>query len=249
VINSREFVRSDEVKTEIEALVERKKRLQLFLQPVMSISNKKVFGYEVLSRGAPGSILEDFSPFIYAGDYNLGKKLDRVALETIIKNIKNFPDAYIFINSFLSNLGFLHELLKSISGDYKVVIEIDFSTELVEINEVLENVVKIKELTFASFAIDDLGKYSLDPRLYDLIMPEFLKVDICLTRGISEDVTKQKVLDDILILSNEIGSRLILEGVEERSDSNYLKTQGFELAQGNIFQRPREYSFFTRVRS
>ena len=218
----------DEIRVQIEALIDRSKELQLYLQPVVYFIDRKAFGYEVLSRGARKTELEELSPFIFAGNYSLGQELDRVALQTIISNLGNLPKANLFVNCFLSNLEFLYDLLKDGHFEHRIIVEIDFCTELVDIKKTLVDISLIRSLSFVSFAIDDLGKYSLDRKLYDLIRPAFLKVDICLTKGISEDVIRQKVLDDIVRLSNEIDSQLILEGVDGKGltdlDRRYLKT-------------------------
>lgn len=238
------FDQLKEIKTELEDLIQKRTELQLFLQPIVYFSDSKTFGYEVLSRGAVDTSLETLSPFPLAYTYNLGKELDRIALDTVVDKIETLPDVHIFVNCFLTNLEYFYDLVKDRNITRNIVVEIDFSTELVDIKDVLSGVEKLTSLPFISFAIDDLGKYSLDRQLYDIIKPSFLKVDICLTKGISDDVRKQKMVDDIIVVANEVNSTLIFEGVEDRVDANYLKSHGFELAQGNIYMKPKHNEFF-----
>ena len=237
---------SKALELELNKLITGENGLRFYLQPIVFFKNRTLFAYEVLSRGACNTCLQEISPFDYAAEYSIGKQLDKVAFTDVFKVIDAFPGDTIFLNTYLSNLGALYEILKKSKTTKKIAIEIDFSTELVDINSVLEKINALNRLDYVSFAIDDLGKYSLDKKLYAIILPKYLKVDICVTTGICDDFSKQKALDDIILLSDEINAKLIIEGLEHREDAEYVKKQGVELAQGNMFQKPLEYGFFKK---
>lgn len=240
---SQELLRLNE-KQELEAIISRQKSPRVYLQPIVDAGLNMVHGYEVLSRGPRDTIIADITPFIVAERYGLEKELDLVMLDKVFDVLPEFPEGNIFINCFLPNLDYLYNKLKNNPPGRKVIIEIDFSGLLVDIIKVLREIEKFKTIPNVSFAIDDIGKYNLDKKLYRIISPQYMKVDICITRGIAKNEQKQELLEDIAILTKDINAALIIEGVESKEDAEYLMNHKLNLMQGYYFQKPQDYQLF-----
>ena len=107
---------SKALELELNKLITGENGLRFYLQPIVFFKNRTLFAYEVLSRGACNTCLQEISPFDYAAEYSIGKQLDKVAFTDVFKVIDAFPGDTIFLNTYLSNLGALYEILKNSEG-------------------------------------------------------------------------------------------------------------------------------------
>jgi len=211
--------------------------LSLYLQPIINNNNHNIYGYEVLSRWSYSDMLIDDR------SYNLR---DQIALTMLFENIESFPDGKLFINCCLSNLDFLADLIEKSNTGRDLIIELDFSLELFETKSLISRIERLHKIQGISIAIDDIGKYNLDLKLYHYLKPAYLKVDICIARGIFDDSLKQEKLEKIVDLAQFLNAKLIIEGVETENDAEYLKENNHPLIQGFYYNKPRPYSEFLK---
>jgi EAL domain-containing protein (putative c-di-GMP-specific phosphodiesterase class I) len=70
------------------------------------------------------------------------------------------------------------------------------------------------------------------------LLPEFMKLDLSLTRDIEADAVKQALTAALVGFASQIGAHLIAEGVETVEEMQTLKALGVECAQGYYLGAP-----------
>ena len=88
------------------------------------------------------------------------------------------------------------------------------------------------------FAFDDVGSAYSHLEHIDVIRPQFLKISKQFGSGFERDVTKEKIVRNIVALATDFGCRTILEGVETEATLHAAREIGIPLAQGYLFGRP-----------
>ena len=87
-------------------------------------------------------------------------------------------------------------------------------------------------------AIDDLGTGFASFMHIVKLLPEFMKLDISLTREIESDPVKQALTAALVGFAAQIGAHLIAEGVETAAELKALVGLGVEYAQGYYLGAP-----------
>ena len=233
-INPNNLARSQTLDSLID-LVRKEEALALYLQPIINTDNQKIYGYEALSRWSYNENLIGHVPV---------RVRDLVALYLLFEFIHDFPEGRLFINCGLSNLEHLFPLLENRTVDNELIIELDFGMELFELKSVIRNIERINQSPGVSVAIDDIGRYDLDMRLYRHIKPAYIKVDISISRGIARALHQQLRFKELVGLADTIGATLILEGVESKRDAKFFKERNHNLIQGFYYFKPRPYTEF-----
>ena len=87
-------------------------------------------------------------------------------------------------------------------------------------------------------AIDDLGTGFASFMHIIKLLPEFMKLDLSLTRDIEHDPVKQALTAALVGFAAQIGARLVAEGVETAAELQTLIGLGVEYAQGYYLGAP-----------
>jgi EAL domain-containing protein (putative c-di-GMP-specific phosphodiesterase class I) len=87
-------------------------------------------------------------------------------------------------------------------------------------------------------AIDDFGAgYSNLKYIADL-EPEIVKLDRQLVTGLAPGSRQYRLVDSIVKLCHELGSKVLAEGIETPAELNAVEALGIDLAQGYLLARP-----------
>jgi EAL domain-containing protein (putative c-di-GMP-specific phosphodiesterase class I) len=87
-------------------------------------------------------------------------------------------------------------------------------------------------------AIDDVGSAYSGLQSIAEIGPDFIKIDMSLTRDLHRNSIKRDLISTINKFSRMSGISLIAEGVETLEELRELRRIGVVLAQGYLFARP-----------
>ena len=88
-------------------------------------------------------------------------------------------------------------------------------------------------------ALHDFGSSSVQLMQICDMLPEFVKFDLELIRGIEHaSIKKQNFISTIVASLKELGVTPIAEGVEKDSDQKIIRELGFACGQGFLFGRP-----------
>ncbi|PHS69998.1 MAG: diguanylate phosphodiesterase [Methylophaga sp.] len=230
----------------LEEILETAALTPLF-QPIVSIRENKIYGYEALIRGpSDGPLHSPINLFDAASRHGRLAELDLLCREVAIKKFGqlNLVEK-LFINTIPEVLlqedyqhGLTLDFLSRAGLPAKqVVIEL---TEQYPINDytlMRDATDHYREMGF-SIAIDDLGAGYSGLRTWSEIQPDFVKLDRHFMQDIHEDRHKRQFVQSMVDLAKDINCRVIGEGIEVREE--YLTTldMQIEFSQGYYFGRP-----------
>jgi EAL domain-containing protein (putative c-di-GMP-specific phosphodiesterase class I) len=212
-------------------------------QPFVEAGTTRVFGYEALVRGPnqepAGSILSRVN------DENRYRFDQACRVKAIALAAELGLEGMLSIN-FLPNAIYRPETC--IRATLEAAREVGFAHDrlLFEVTEG-EKVGDHAHLRsiFAEYsrqglktAIDDFGAGYAGLNLLAEFQPDFLKLDMALTRSIDRDPVRQAIVAGILHTAEALGLRVIAEGIETAEEYRLLRSRGVRLFQGYFFARP-----------
>lgn len=223
------------------------KQLTPHFQPIVSLSQKKIMGYEALIRGPSNSPLHSpFNLFDTAERFDLNTKLEYICRELTIKryaelNIKeklfiNVSPAVLLQPDFIK--GETLKLLDQFGVDPRfVVIELTEHQPTDDFQLMLEAVTHYRKMGF-EIAIDDLGAGYSGLRLWSELQPEYVKIDMHFIQGIHNDPVKLNFVRSIQNIAGSLNCNVIAEGIETEEEFKVVEQLGITHAQGYYFARP-----------
>jgi diguanylate cyclase (GGDEF)-like protein len=223
------------------------KQLTPHFQPIVSLYQKKIMGYEALIRGPSDSPLHSpFNLFDTAERFDLSTKLEYICREITIEryaglNIKE----KLFINVSPSVLlqpdfkkGETLKLLDQFGVDPRsIVIELTEHQPTDDFLLMLEAVTHYRKMGF-EIALDDLGAGYSGLRLWSELQPEFVKIDMHFIQGIHNDPVKLNFVRSIQNIAGSLNCSVIAEGIETEDEFKAVEQLGITHAQGYYFARP-----------
>lgn len=225
----------------------------IFYQPYVNLKNGKIKGFEALIRWKDKSGIfippGHFLPFLE--ENSLMEKIEKRVLELVFFQIKVW-ESYLIKNNLkisinLSPDSFSQEKFIDLIIDScktskintgLICFEITEGSLIKDIETVIENILKLKDLGF-SMSLDDFGTgYSSLSYLKNLKIDN-LKIDKSFITNIHKSKYEQKMLKAISDLAVSLGINLIYEGIENKEQLDCLKkinkTGDY---QGYYFSRP-----------
>jgi len=218
-------------------------KLWIAYQPIVSWSQRSVFGYEALVRSAdpdlstPGKLLDAAERLGRVQE--LGERVRDAVGNTITSSAP--PDALLFVN--LHALDLTAEHLYSLHAPLarhaeRVVLEVTERTALHRVDHLQHRIHQLRDLGYR-IAIDDLGASHAGLSSFRQIGPDMVKLDISLIRGIDASVAKTNLVKNMISLcSQDLGMRVVCEGVETEPERDTLLGIGADLLQGYLLGMP-----------
>ncbi|HWR45717.1 EAL domain-containing protein [Sporomusa sp.] len=228
------------------------KSIATWFQPIVSVKQHAIIGYEALSRGIHPCTQELIAPhtlFSVAEATNKLVELDRICREKALENYKplstlnertllfiNFDTA--IIDKGVVGSGNLISCVQRFGyNPASVVIEI-IESKVCDIGALKSFVGKHKELGFL-IALDDLGNgHSNLDRIFH-VRPDIIKIDRWLISELDTDYYKQELFKALVYMAKKTGSLVIAEGVETEAEALASLEFGADLLQGYYFSKPQ----------
>lgn len=215
--------------------------LWLAYQPIVSISGRSVYGYEALMRSRSPGFPTPSHVLDVAERLQVLEELGRCVRRRALAGWMGAPkDALLFVNLHPRDLRdpeLWNAASPLVAVADRVVLEITERASLAGVEDVQATVRRLRGLGFR-IAIDDLGAGYAGLNSFALLEPEFVKLDMSLTRGVNASAVKQKLVGSINGLCREMGLTLVVEGVETVEERDALVNLGCDLLQGHLFARP-----------
>ncbi len=222
--------------------------LRTALQPIYSISHKRIVGYEALIRAFDNddSAVLPLHLFQLPASDSENLLLDRLCRYLHIRNYSGLEDQlnWLFLNVSPQAVtsgrhadSFFGQLLEKTGlPPHRIVIEIvEQPTDDAE--KLKETVAYYKELGCLT-AIDDFGAgHSNFERIWNL-SPDIVKLDRTLLTRATEDRKARQILNGIVSLLHQSGCLVLLEGVETREQALVSIDAGVDFVQGFYFRTP-----------
>lgn len=212
-------------------------------QPIINITTQQVFGYEALVRGpnseSAWSVISQVNDENrYSFDQICRQKAIRMAAELNV-------DSMLSIN-FLPNAVYQPE--HCIQSTLKSANEVNFPVEKImfEVTE-SEKVLDQKHLTNIfqyyhsqgfTVALDDFGAGHAGLNMLASFVPDILKIDMELIRGIDQDKVKQIIARNLVKMCQELNVTVLAEGIETEQEFAFYRDLGVTLFQGYLFAKP-----------
>jgi EAL domain-containing protein (putative c-di-GMP-specific phosphodiesterase class I) len=214
-------------------------RLVAVYQPIVDLGTGATCGYEALSRFHLDPLRPPDQWFAEADAAGLGPELELHAIRSAITSRHRLPArTYLSVNvspKTLLSEGFA-ALVASLDGD-PLVVEVTEHSAVEDYDE-LKRAIDQFRARGVRLAIDDLGTGFASFMHIVKLLPEFMKLDLSLTRDIERDAVKQALTAALVGFAAQIGAHLIAEGVETVEEMQTLTALGVECAQGYYLGAP-----------
>ncbi len=234
-----------------EALADifRQGSIRTLFQPIFDLSQKKILGYEALSRGPVGSLLEMPGP-LFETAARIGQ-LSELELLCRAKAIKQFAKlgltGKLFLNVSPNALlepahpkgETLHLLRQAGLSANRVVIEITEQHKVEDHGLLQLAIAHYRELGF-TIAIDDLGAGYSGLKQWSELQPDIVKIDRYFIDCCDQSIVKKEFLKSIIELAKATNTAVIAEGIERNEELNLLESLGISYAQGFLLERPSQ---------
>ncbi len=99
--------------------------------------------------------------------------------------------------------------------------------------------------TGVRLAIDDFGTGYSSLSYLQRMPADVVKIDQSFLIGLEDDIRKQALVATMITLSQDLGHRVVAEGVECEEVLTFLRLAGCDEAQGYMFAKPMEAEVFT----
>lgn len=231
-----------------------KKQLEPYYQPIVSLADGKLIGFEALVRwNHPHRGVLNPPMFIPLAE-NTGKivEIDRWMLRQACSKMRYWQEKYDSITPDLSmsvNISgkhitrpdfvdfITHVLTETKLAPQSLRLEITEST-VVENNELARKVFRRLREMGVQVQIDDFGiGYSSLGYLSNFPV-DGLKIDSSFVSRMMEDGNQMDIIQAIVMLTNRLNIRVIAEGVETADQLEQLRNLGCEFGQGYLVAMP-----------
>jgi len=220
------------------------RKLHPVYQPVVSIKDNAIVGYEALIRGPAGELELPDVLFAVAHEADMTLELESLCLETIFAKVpRAIAGKKLFVNASPRLLGhsvFLDERnLQSIGRAHpNVVVEISEKEVVHDYPAFRETLDRLRHAGL-QIAIDDAGSgYSGLESILQL-RPEYIKVATSIVRNLHADTIKRQVITALATLGEQIQAPLIAEGIEQPEELDSLLALGVDMGQGFLLGKPQ----------
>lgn len=215
--------------------------LWMAFQPIVSLAAHGPVAYEALMRSREPGFQSPMPMIEYAERSGRMPELGRAVRELCADAAANIPrGTALFVNVHAQDL-FDAELFSSSSplASYadNVVLEITERGAIDEVGDIAARMRRLRSLGFR-LAIDDLGAGYAGLSSIATLEPDFVKLDMSLTRDLASSPLRQRLVGSMVDACRDTGMKLVAEGVETIHELSKLAELGCDLLQGYHFAKP-----------
>jgi diguanylate cyclase (GGDEF)-like protein len=223
--------------------------LHSLFQPIVSISERRILGYEALTRGPSNSALH--SPINLFAVARQAGRLSELELACRNSACSRFSElglpGKLFLNVSPESLlepahppGRTLQMLRRCNiAPKNVVIELTEQTPTDDVELLYNALHHYRDMGF-SIALDDLGAGYSSLRLWSELRPDYVKIDRHFIDGIHQDAVKREFVGSMLQMARASRATVIAEGIELAEELAVLTEMGVDLVQGYLLARPQE---------
>jgi EAL domain-containing protein (putative c-di-GMP-specific phosphodiesterase class I) len=223
-------------------------RLYPHLQPIVSLGDGTVYGYESLIRGRVGEAELSGAEIVSAARahgalFTLDRVGRTVALEQGMGKLRG--EEVLFVNFTPTAIYDPEVCLRTtwaIAQRHGLPME-RICFEVVETEQFpdlafLQRILDEYRRRGAMVALDDLGAGHSSLSYLAALRPDVVKLDRELIAGIDGDPARQRLVGALVDYAHELGVRVVAEGIENASELAAVRAQGADLGQGWYLGRP-----------
>jgi EAL domain-containing protein (putative c-di-GMP-specific phosphodiesterase class I)/AmiR/NasT family two-component response regulator len=214
--------------------------LKVVFQPIQTLVGRETKGFEALAR-VRGRHRR--SPLVWLADaeaVGLRIELELAMIQNALDRFDDLP-ADVFLSLNLSAPTALSPLLIDVlaaAPPGRVVLEVTEHQPVDQYDQLVGALAPLRARGIR-LAVDDAGAGFASLRHVVRLGPDFIKLDIALTRDIATDQAQRALASALIAFADEIGATIIAEGVETQAQLDTLLRIGITLGQGYYLSRPR----------
>jgi EAL domain-containing protein (putative c-di-GMP-specific phosphodiesterase class I) len=224
----------------------RTEQITTVYQPLVNVFERRVIGYEALTRMPNRQFPTPESLFKIAYENGALWAVERLCRRRALENAPEITAGQrLFLNiepdSFndpeLRNDEFLGQLERAGLEPSRLVLELTEHAAVKDFAAMRRTLDAVRSVGF-QLAMDDVGSGYAGLQAIAEIQPDYLKVDMSLVRNLHRDPIKRELIETIRRFSDSTGITLVAEGVESAEELETLALVGVRCAQGYLFAKP-----------
>jgi EAL domain-containing protein (putative c-di-GMP-specific phosphodiesterase class I) len=215
-------------------------------QPVVDLVDRRVVGYEALTRVARERFQNTDLLFKAATENDSLWSLERLCRRKALEGLPALgSDELLFLNvqpdaiydPELRDIAFLDRLGQVGLHPSQIVLEMTEHSAVRDFASFRRTLHHFRSNGFR-LAMDDVGSGYSGLQAIAELAPDYIKADMGLVRDIHRNPIKRELIATIRRFSDSTGITLIAEGVETVEELQSLRDLGVRCAQGFLFARP-----------
>ncbi|MEZ4374119.1 MAG: EAL domain-containing protein [Polyangiaceae bacterium] len=216
--------------------------LWMAYQPIVSLREHRVVAYEALCRSASAHLSGPQGLLEAAERLDRVFELGRTIRYRAIAALEHLPAGVpLFVNLHPREI-FDDHLLDPTDPfamhAERIVLEVTERRALDDLGDVAARARVLKDHGYR-VAVDDLGAGYAGLSSFAHLTPSVAKLDMSLVRNIQDHPVKQRLVAGMVQLCGEMGTQVVVEGVETEAERDVLLACGCDLMQGFLFARPQ----------
>ncbi len=225
----------------------KKKKVHPVYQPIFSLSDGSIYGYEALSRiDLSDCVFNTEQMFEIAEKLKCLWELESICRKMSIKGAISKPtDTKLFVNvdpnvihdrKFHS--GVTARYLKKYNMEpNEIVFEITERSSIEDAKTFIKSIQHYKKQNY-KMAIDDFGSGLSGPNRVCLLNPDIIKIDMAIIRNIDKDKIKRMFVKSLSVFGKSTGIKILAEGIETSDELKTLIDLEIDYGQGYYLGRP-----------
>lgn len=245
------IIKEKEIEDKMEKALE-DGEFKVYLQPKFNISENKIVGAEALVRWEKNNQIispNDFIPifekngFVTKIDMFVFEKTCQIINEWIESKISPVPISVNFARLDMYDINFIDQLNSTINK-YKIpikLIELEITETMIsnfsDIQSFIDTIAQLKNFGF-TLSIDDFGSGYSSLNLLSDIPVDTLKLDKKFLVNPKNIERNQTIIKNIIDMANNLNINVVVEGAENKSQIEFLKSVGCKTVQGYYYSKP-----------
>lgn len=231
----------------------RSEKINVALQPVVSLASGSIFGYEALARQGSASVAP-VHLFEEAAARGTTAELELSVLRcSLTAAMRLLTSEHLFVNvcpAAMETHGFARSIVAELHEHpfplEQIVFELTEQTAFHDVDTAIENIAELRHRG-ARIALDDVGSGFSHLELFDRIAPSYLKIGRGLGSNFEREAWRTSVVRNLQQLARETDCALVLEGIESPETADAARGLGIAFAQGYYFRAPRLADDYSRI--
>jgi len=238
-------------KSDLAKIIERQD-VKTVLQPIISLIDGRIIGYEALSRIVGNYAIQNpdelFSIAVRENQiWELEQLCRSKALQKVFQESEETFEKLLFLN-VSPKVVHDEKFREGFTKDYLSRYQINPSQIVFELTERdstsdidgFKSVVEHYKYQNYEIAIDDLGSCYSGLNLMCELQPHYVKIDMNLIRDIHKDRSRYALVKGLMEFSNLTNIKIIAEGIETAEEMETLIQMGIQYGQGYFIARPAD---------
>jgi EAL domain-containing protein (putative c-di-GMP-specific phosphodiesterase class I) len=232
-----------EKRIRIESVLE-ESAFEIAYQPIVDLGDMQPKGFEALSRFSAEPYRTPDIWFAEAAEVGLAAELELAAIRHAVRALNVLPaDQYVSVNASPQTV-INPAFAPAFSGLplSRIVLEIT-EHAIIEDYDLFTKCLAPLRKRGLRIAVDDAGAGHSSLRHIIQLSPDFVKVDISLTRNVDADLARRALISALLHYTRETSAQIVAEGIETEAELRTLKLLGVRRGQGYFLGRPSVNAF------